>query len=106
MLSRGGPATLFSAAPGELQMDSNISDVIVGLMMAGFGFIGLFLAAGAADAEMTVFGFALSGFAVCFDFGLIRRHYDRRDAARGDAIRGDAVRGDAGRGGARNHPHV
>jgi hypothetical protein len=77
-------------------MESNIGDLIVGLMMAGFGLIGLFLVAGAADAEMTVFGSALSGFAVCFDFGLIRRHYDRRDA----------VRGNAGRGGAGNHPHV
>jgi hypothetical protein len=63
-------------------MESNMSDLVVGLMMAVFGLIGLFLAAGAADAEMYVFGLALSGFAVVFDFGLIKRHHDRRDYAR------------------------
>ena len=62
-------------------MDNNVSDLIVGLMMAIFGIIGLFLVAGAADAEMNVFGLALSVFAVCFDFGLIKRHFDRREAA-------------------------
>jgi hypothetical protein len=62
-------------------MESNVSDLIVGLMMAAFGLIGLFLVAGAADAEMNVFGLALCGFAVLFNFGLIKRHYDRRDLA-------------------------
>ena len=61
-------------------MESNVSDVVVGSMMATFGLIGLFLVAGAADSEMYIFGLALSGFAVCFNFGLIKRHYDRRDA--------------------------
>ncbi len=59
-------------------MESNVSDLIVGLMMAVFGLIGLFLVAGAADAEMYVFGLALCAFAVVFDFGLIKRHFDRR----------------------------
>lgn len=63
-------------------MESNVSAVVVGLMMAFFGLIGLFLIAGAADDEMYVFGLGLSGFAVLFDLGLIRRHYDRRDVAR------------------------
>jgi hypothetical protein len=72
-------------------MENNVSDVVVGLMMAVFGLVGLFLFAGAADAEMSVFGFALSGFAVCFDFGLIRRHFDQRDAVRAAA---------------RDYPHV
>lgn len=62
-------------------MDSSVSDLIVGLMMAVFGIIGLFLVAGAADAEMYVFGLALSGFAICFEFGLIRRHFDKREVA-------------------------
>ena len=66
-------------------MESNISDMVVGLMVAVFGLIGLFLIAGAADVEMNVFGYSLTGFAVCFDFGLIRRHYDRRDAAQAAA---------------------
>ena len=66
-------------------MESNVSDLVVGLMMAVFGLIGLFLVAGAADVEMYIFGLALSGFAVCFDFGLIKRHYDQRDAAQAAA---------------------
>jgi hypothetical protein len=68
-------------------MESTVSDTVVGLMMAVFGFIGLFLIAGAADDEMYVFGLALSTFAVCFDFGLIRRHYDRRDAVRAELLK-------------------
>jgi hypothetical protein len=60
-------------------MESNVSDLVVGLMVAVFGLVGLFLVAGAADSEMYVFGLALSGFAICFEFGLIRRHYDRRE---------------------------
>jgi FtsH-binding integral membrane protein len=63
-------------------MENNVSDIIVGLMMALFGLIGLFLVAGAADAEMYIFGLGLCLFAVLFDFGLIKRHYDRRDAVR------------------------
>lgn len=66
-------------------MESNTSDLIVGLMMAVFGLIGLFLVAGAADAEMYVFGLSLSAFAAIFDFGLIKRHYDRLDAVRAAA---------------------
>ncbi len=62
-------------------MESGTSDLIIGLMMALFGLIGLFLAAGAMDAEMYVFGLSLTGFAVVFDFGLIKRHFDRQDAA-------------------------
>jgi hypothetical protein len=64
---------------GEVQMEQ-VSDLIIGLMMAVFGLIGLILVAGAADAEMYVFGLSLSGFAVLFDFGLIKRYFDRRDA--------------------------
>jgi hypothetical protein len=60
-------------------MESNVSDIVVGLMMAVFGLIGLFLIAGAADNEMYIFGLGLTGFAICFDFGLIKRHHDRRD---------------------------
>jgi hypothetical protein len=63
-------------------MDSHASDLVVGVMMAAFGLIGLFLAAGAADAEMSVFGLSLAGFAVCFIFGQIKHHYDTLDHAR------------------------
>jgi hypothetical protein len=76
------PTHFASTAQERVLMESNVSDFIVGLMMAVFGLIGLFLVAGAADAEMYVFGLALSGFAVCFEFGLLKRHFDRRDAVR------------------------
>jgi hypothetical protein len=66
----------------EKHMESNVGDLVVGLMMAVFGLIGLFLVAGAADNEMYVFGMSLAGFAVCFEFGLIRRHFDRQEARR------------------------
>ena len=58
------------------------SDLIVGLLMAGFGLIGLILASGAMDDEMFVFGLSLFGFACVFDFGLLRRHFDKREASR------------------------
>jgi hypothetical protein len=61
-------------------MESNVGDLIVGLMMAVFGLIGLFLVAGATDAEMHIFGLALCVFAVVFDFGLIKRPFDLRDS--------------------------
>jgi hypothetical protein len=62
-------------------MEIDVGDLIVGLMMGLFGLIGLFLVAGATDAEMYVFGLALTGFAVVFDFGLLKRHFDRQDTA-------------------------
>ena len=63
-------------------MDVEPSDLIVGLLMAAFGLIGLILASGAMDDEMSVFGFALFGFACVFEFGLLRRHFDRQEARR------------------------
>jgi uncharacterized membrane protein YtjA (UPF0391 family) len=72
-------------------MESSPSDLIVGLMMAVFGFIGLFLIAGAADDEMYVFGIGLVIFAVCFEFGLIKRHFDLRDRMRAAARELDHV---------------
>ena len=62
-------------------MDLEPSDVVVGLMVAALGLLGLLLVARAWDDEMYLFGLVLAGFAVVFDFGLLRRHYDRRDAA-------------------------
>jgi hypothetical protein len=63
-------------------MDIDPSDFIVGLLMTVFGIIGLILASGAMDNEMYVFGLALFAFAVVFDLGLIRRHFDRQEARR------------------------
>ena len=62
-------------------MDLEPSDVVVGLMVAALGLLGLLLVARAWDDEMYLFGLVLAGFAVVFDFGLLRRHFDRRDAA-------------------------
>ena len=48
--------------------------------MGGFvgllGLIGLFLAAGAADRGIYVFGMALAAFAVLFVFALIKQGFD------------------------------
>jgi F0F1-type ATP synthase assembly protein I len=60
----------------------SVSSLLVGAMVAGFGVVGLFLVAGAADSEMFLFGLSLAGFAVAFDFNLIRRHYNKHDSAR------------------------
>jgi hypothetical protein len=69
-------------------MDVEPSDLIVGLMMAMLGLIGLILASGAQDDEMYVFGLSLAGFAMVFLFGQIRRHFDR-EAARMNGARHD-----------------
>lgn len=66
-------------------MDIQVSDVIVGLLMSVLGLIGLFMAAGATDDAIYVFGLSLAGFAVVFVLGLIRRHFDRQS---GTAPRG------------------
>ena len=63
-------------------MNIEPSDLIVGLLMTAFGLIGLILASGAHDNEMYVFGLSLFGFACIFDFGLLRRHFDRMEARR------------------------
>ena len=63
-------------------MDIDPSDLIVGFLMTAFGIIGLILASGAMENEMYVFGLALFAFAVVFDLGLIRRHFDRQEARR------------------------
>ena len=63
-------------------MDIEPSDLIVGLLMAALGLAGLILASGAMDDEMYVFGLSLFGFACVFDFGLLRRHFDRMEARR------------------------
>lgn len=63
-------------------MTIEASDLFTGVLMAVLGLIGLLLASGAHDDEMYVFGLSLAGFASVFVLGLIRRHYDRVDAAR------------------------
>jgi len=63
-------------------MHVQTGDLVVGLLVLVLGLIGLLLASGALDDGMFVFGLSLAGFAVVFDIGLIKRHFDRADAMR------------------------
>ena len=58
------------------------SDLIVGLLMTALGLTGLIMASGAMDDAIYVFGLSLFGFSCLFILGLLRRHYDRLEAAR------------------------
>ena len=64
-------------------MNVQASDLVVGLMMVVFGVLGLVLASHAVDIEMYIFGLSLTGFAVLFVFGQVRRHFDTVGAAQG-----------------------
>ncbi len=57
-------------------MNVQASDLIIGLLMVVFGLLGLILASHAVDIEMYIFGLSLTGFAVLFVFGQVRRHFD------------------------------
>ncbi len=59
-----------------------MSDVVVGVLMAALGLVGLFMAAGAMDNEIYLFGLSLGGFAAVFLIGLVKAYYDRLEAAR------------------------
>ncbi len=59
-----------------------VSDIVVGIIMLILGGTGLFMASGALDNEIYIFGLSLAGFAAIFEFGLIRAYFDRKDAAR------------------------
>lgn len=63
-------------------MHEQTSDLVVGLLVLVLGLIGLVMASGALDDAMYVFGLSLAGFAVVFEIGLVKRHFDRLDAAR------------------------
>jgi hypothetical protein len=70
------------APPAERHMGIELGDLAIGLLMLAFSLVGLFLAAGAHDNEMYVFGLSLAGWGAVFIFGLLRRHFDRQDVAR------------------------
>ncbi len=53
---------------------------MVGLLVLVLGLVGLVLASGALDDGMYVFGLSLAGFAVVFDLGIVKRHFDRAEA--------------------------
>jgi hypothetical protein len=60
----------------------SFGDIVVGVFVAALGLIGLLLVAGALDRGMYVFGLSLFGFAVVFNFGLVRKYHDLKDAGR------------------------
>ena len=62
-------------------MEVEPGDVVVGLMVTGFGFAGPFLAAGSLDDELYVSGMSLTSFAAAFVLGLVARHFDRVPAS-------------------------
>jgi len=50
-------------------------------MMALLGLLGLVMAANAYDDAFYLFGLSLAAFAMIFDFGLVKAHFDRTDAS-------------------------
>jgi hypothetical protein len=71
----------------ELSMEIQISDLLVGILVLVLGLVGLYLASGALDDEIYIFGLGLALFAIVFDIGLVKRHYDRIEALRAEAKR-------------------
>ena len=55
------------------------SEIVVGILMLILGFTGLVMASGALDNAIFIFGLSLAAFAVLFEIGLIRSHYDRKE---------------------------
>lgn len=68
-------------------MHVQVGDILVGLLVTVLGLVGLVMASGALDDEIFIFGLSLAGFAVLFDVGLVKAHFDRVDAARAKAGR-------------------
>jgi len=66
----------------------DVSNFIVGGLVVVLGLVGLVLASGAMDIEMSVFGYSLAVFAFLFNFLLVKQHYDRLDALRAAARSG------------------
>ncbi len=63
-------------------MGIDIGDILVGLLVGILGLVGLIMASGALDNEIYIFGLSLALFAVLFEFGLVRRHFDKAAIAR------------------------
>jgi len=66
----------------SIRMHEQTGDLVVGLLVLVLGLAGLVMASGALDIEIYIFGLSLAGFAVVFDLGIVKRHFDRIDAAR------------------------
>lgn len=65
-----------------------MSDRIIGGLMVCLGLLGLYLAAGAVDEAMYIFGLSLFGFACVFVIGQVRRHFDTAEALSREAGHG------------------
>ncbi|KAA5614745.1 hypothetical protein [Rhodovastum atsumiense] len=66
----------------------SFGDIVVGVSVALLGLLGLLLVSGALDSGMYVFGLSLFGFAVLFDFGLIKKYFDLKEAAAKAGVHG------------------
>lgn len=55
-----------------------ISSIVFGTLVTVLGIVGLYLASGAMDLEMLIFGVGMAVFAVLFDIGLVKRHFGGR----------------------------
>ena len=64
-----------------------LGDIVVGVFVGLLGLVGLVLAGGALDREIFLFGLGLFGFAVLFDWGVVRKSIDRTEAVRARAGR-------------------
>lgn len=60
----------------------SVSDLVIGVLMGVFGMVGLVLASGATDDQIYVFGLSLFLYGFVFILNLIRRHFNREEAAR------------------------
>ena len=60
----------------------SVSDLIIGVLMGIFGMVGLVLASGATDDQIYVFGLSLFAYGFLFILHLVRRHFNRAEAAR------------------------
>jgi hypothetical protein len=62
-------------------MNEGIANAVVGVAMVPLCLLGLLMAARAHDNSIYLFGASLAAFTALFGFGLIKRHYDDKDAA-------------------------
>ncbi|MFY8106637.1 MAG: hypothetical protein ACOVKO_06945 [Elstera sp.] len=70
-------------------MSTSFADSLVGVFVAVLGILGLFMASGAVDAELYLFGLSLFALGVLFNFSLVKSAFDRQDAARsGESAQG------------------
>jgi len=65
----------------SIRMHEQTIDLAVGVLVFLLGLVGLVMASGALDDAIYIFGLSLAGFAVVFNLGIVKRHFDRQEAA-------------------------